>query len=191
MRTLDTAQLKSLMRTFKENLVFIAQDEEWFISGYSDELDREEFERIDLSKEAIELVNAWTIGCVISASQTSIYPMNKVGVIYDAWRSEEAYGRQPESGYQMATKHDIQLNSDHHNGEYKDMLCLDCAKITHYTEKREADDESCECGGMFSAGEWEYYAIAQLRAGKRLKADTGLSVDIPLNWTTGNGYKIK
>lgn len=201
MRKLDIEQVKSVMRDHRNDLVFCPVDEHWFISNQESKL-----EQVHVDKVVADTITLWSaekaIHCAFWDAKSLQNSATKGKIYFDAWRSEQAYGQQPHPGYLKATEYGIQRNNEHYDDEVEvmddevlqmqaEMLCLDCAKVSHYTEKRNTAEEECDCGGQFSSGQWENHAIAQLRAGKRLKTDTGLSVDIPEHWTEKDGCKLE
>ncbi|OUR61520.1 hypothetical protein A9Q74_08610 [Colwellia sp. 39_35_sub15_T18] len=110
MRTLNVAELKNLMHTHECNLVHCHTNNLWTIENNSND----DIEYVSLDNDAVELIAIWVKEDAVAhyLSESSV-PEDFGKEIYDAWRSVQAYGKQPHSGYLKATEHGIQRNTEH------------------------------------------------------------------------------
>ena len=113
MRKLDVEQLKLLMTDHMHYLVALSPTERrWFIE---DDVDHRE--EVELTREAEDELAKWMEEAAI---HYDIFPGGKK-VVYDAWRSVQAYGKQPHSGYLKAAEYGMQRNTEHFDDEVKQM----------------------------------------------------------------------
>lgn len=109
------------MKDYRNDLVFCPINEQWFIS--TDEND--ELELIDLDTLATGSVISWVeekvIYCVSWQLKDKRNSASKGKIYFDAWRSEQAYGKQPHTGYLKASEYGMQCNSEHFDDEVEYM----------------------------------------------------------------------
>ena len=119
MRTLDIAELKILTRTYERNLVYCHTSNKWSVE---DNDDCDDVEHVNLDNDAAELLAIWVkedaIVHYMSAGST---PEEFGKEIYDAWRSVQAYGKQPHDGYLKAIEHGIKKNDEHFDDEVEQL----------------------------------------------------------------------
>lgn len=115
MRILDVKQLKSLMRDHRCSLIYCHTSNKWSVED-------NDVEYVNLDNDAAELLAIWVKEDAIAHYLSESSAPERFGKeIYDAWRSVQAYGKQPHEGYLKATEHGIQCNTEHFMDEVEQM----------------------------------------------------------------------
>jgi hypothetical protein len=108
MRTLNVGQLKRVIRDHRCDLIFCQIGKQWFIDNQG------EVEHINLESAAAELLAKWgDENAIIRYKIGGATSKDLDQIVFDAWRSVQAYGRQPHLGYLKATEYGIQCNNEH------------------------------------------------------------------------------